>query len=251
MLAAALSVALFYLLLTPWTTLWDRDEPRFAGAAVEMARSGQWLYPTLGGVLRAQKPILVYWLMAGAIRLFGPTELAARFWSPIALALAALFTAVAGRTLLGRRAGLVAMIVLALSPLALLEGMAATADAVLLAAITGALAAFARMVAHGPSRSRTFALAVALGLAQLTKGPAGLLLPAVTCFSALWLLRGRLPVAVLVRHVVVACVFSLGLFLVWAVPADRATGGQLLRVLLGRETLGRAIGSIDGHGVPL
>ena len=40
------------------------DEPRFAQATVEMLHSGNWLYPTFNGAVRADKPILVYWLMA-------------------------------------------------------------------------------------------------------------------------------------------------------------------------------------------
>ena len=55
--------------LTTRSTLWDRDEPRFAVAALEMARSGQWLYPTFNGELRPDKPILIYWLMSASIRI--------------------------------------------------------------------------------------------------------------------------------------------------------------------------------------
>src|SRR5436190_11758736 len=80
LLAAA--VALFLLALTPATTLWDRDEPRFAGAAADMLASGRYLAPTFNGELRAQKPILIYWLMTLSLRAIGRTELAVRFWSP-------------------------------------------------------------------------------------------------------------------------------------------------------------------------
>src|SRR5262245_64217471 len=101
--AAAAAIWLCYLALAPWTTLWDRDEPRFAQATVEMLASGQYLYPTFNGHLRADKPILIYWLMALPMRLLGPRELAARFWSPAGLAAAALLTASIGRRLISLR----------------------------------------------------------------------------------------------------------------------------------------------------
>src|SRR3954453_19403178 len=84
-LVAALWAA--YALVTPWTTLWDRDEPRFARAAMEMLRNRQWLYATFNGALRPHKPMLVYWLMAAPLRALGPNAFAARAVSPLAMAL--------------------------------------------------------------------------------------------------------------------------------------------------------------------
>ncbi|HSU81263.1 MAG TPA: glycosyltransferase family 39 protein, partial [Thermoanaerobaculia bacterium] len=73
-LAAAAAILVAFLALTPWTTLWDRDEPRFAQATVEMLASGNYLYPPFNGHLRTDKPILIYWLMALSVRLLGATE---------------------------------------------------------------------------------------------------------------------------------------------------------------------------------
>jgi 4-amino-4-deoxy-L-arabinose transferase-like glycosyltransferase len=73
--AVALGILAFHLLLAGQTTLWDRDEPRFARAAVQMARSGQYLYPVFGEEVRAQKPILIDWLMTLPIAALGVGEL--------------------------------------------------------------------------------------------------------------------------------------------------------------------------------
>ena len=56
--ALALAAAIFAALLAmaSRTTLWDRDEPRFAQATVEMLASGDYLVPTFNGRLR---PILL------------------------------------------------------------------------------------------------------------------------------------------------------------------------------------------------
>ena len=46
----------FYLTVASSSSLWDRDEPRFARAAVEMLHTGDYLVPTFNGNLRADKP---------------------------------------------------------------------------------------------------------------------------------------------------------------------------------------------------
>jgi 4-amino-4-deoxy-L-arabinose transferase-like glycosyltransferase len=207
------------------TTLWDRDEPRFAQATVEMIASGNYLVPTFNGRLRPDKPILIYWLMSLPMRWLGPSALAARFGSPVGMALAALATFGIGRRLLGPRAGLWAMAALAATPLAIVEGQAATADAVLLAAVTAAMACFAAALAPaaavagarsgqeavggGASATRSadeegggagdageggrqwpwWGLGLALGLAQLAKGPVGLAVPGLAMAMTLWLVH--------------------------------------------------------------
>lgn len=42
---------------------WPADEPRFAGVALDMVRSGDWLIPHAGGDLYQDKPPLHFWLM--------------------------------------------------------------------------------------------------------------------------------------------------------------------------------------------
>jgi 4-amino-4-deoxy-L-arabinose transferase-like glycosyltransferase len=200
-LALAGVVGCVLLALAGRTTLWDRDEPRFAQATVEMVASGDYLVPTFNGRLRPDKPILIYWLMSLPVRLLGPTALAARLWSPVAMAAAALLIFAVGRTLLPSRAGLWAMAVMAATPLAVVEGQAATADAVLLAAIAAAMACFAAALAHaGPPRGEGgdrvwpwLGLGLALGLALLAKGPVGLAVPGLSIGVTLWLLRRRRP----------------------------------------------------------
>jgi 4-amino-4-deoxy-L-arabinose transferase-like glycosyltransferase len=251
-LATAAAICVLFLALTPWTTLWDRDEPRFAEATVEMLSSGQYLYPTFNDHLRPDKPILIYWLMALPMRLLGPVALAARFWAPVGLALAALLTWGIGRRLLSPRAGLWAMGILATTPLTVMEGLAATTDAVLLAAITGAMAAFAAALARGPRSRHLVMLAVAVGLAQLAKGPVGLAVPALAMLGALsWLVwrervaRGIAPFSFLV---VLACVLGTALFLLWAIPANEATFGEFARQGLGHHVVERSLSPLEGHG---
>lgn len=251
-LLLAAGIFLAGLALTPWTTLWDRDEPRFAQATVEMIASGQYLYPTFNGQLRADKPILIYWLMSLPMRLLGPSELAARFWSPVGLALAALLTWGIARRMLSPRAGLWAMAILAATPLALMEGLGATTDAVLLAAITGTLAAFAAALARGPRAIHLVAMAVGIGLAQLAKGPVGLAIPVLAMAGTLAWLRWREKpgesLSIYSFMLVFAAIAGTGLFLAWAIPANQATFGEFARRGLGHHVVERSLSPLEGHG---
>lgn len=55
------------------------DEPRYAQVAREMFLSGDLITPTLGGHTWFEKPALLYWMIAGAFKLFGVSEWSARF----------------------------------------------------------------------------------------------------------------------------------------------------------------------------
>jgi 4-amino-4-deoxy-L-arabinose transferase-like glycosyltransferase len=59
------------------------DEPRYASIGREMARSGDWVTPRLNGSPWFEKPPLLYWTTASAIRLGFRDEWAARL--PVAL----------------------------------------------------------------------------------------------------------------------------------------------------------------------
>lgn len=266
--ALALAGAIFALLLAlaSRTTLWDRDEPRFAQATVEMIASGDYLVPTFNGRLRPDKPILAYWSMALPMRLLGPSAVAARLGPAVAMAITALLTFAAARRLLpAGGAGLWAMAVLAATPLAIVEGQAATADALLLAAVTGALACFAAALTGDGGRLWPWlGLGVALGLAQLAKGPVGLALPGLGIATTLAILGRRarqeaetaagpgeaevVPVGRYARRAALAALLGVAIFCAWGVPANLATGGELARVGIGKHVVGRALGAMEGHG---
>jgi 4-amino-4-deoxy-L-arabinose transferase-like glycosyltransferase len=250
-LAIAVAAALGLLLLqqTRATTLWDRDEPRFAQAAVEMLESGQYLLPTFNHELRTQKPALVYWLMTLSIRLFGKTEFAVRCWSPIAMALAALATFAIGLRLWSAHVGLLAMVMLVLNPLAFVEGQAATTDAVLLACITIAAALIVRALDSPPGVTTSLLLGLVLGAGLLTKGPVALMVPIAVAIAAGSVQR-RDPYWFR-RIAAVACssIIAVGIYAAWLIPAAAASGGRFVTEGVVRENLLRALVPTDGHGV--
>jgi 4-amino-4-deoxy-L-arabinose transferase-like glycosyltransferase len=250
LLAAAAAAGL--LLLAPRTTLWDRDEARFARSAVEMLSSGDWLVPTFAGELRPHKPPLLPWLMALSARLLGPTEIAFRLWSALGHGASVLLVFAAGRRLVGARAAIAGALLLALAPLALLEGAAATADAVLLAGLAGVLATFADAAARGVRPWHLAAGSLASAVAQLAKGPVALALPLLGVGAALLLAPRAFPERRrLLALLAGVSVLGLAPVLAWGLLADAATNGRLLAAALGTHVVGRALAPMEGHGAGL
>lgn len=104
--------------------LWEPHEIAVADLAREVAKKGSW------GEIYSSRPPLTVWLIAGGIKLFGTSELAARL--PIALmgALGALATYFLGARLRRPRAGLFAAVVLLASPLFVFQSRQLVSDVV-------------------------------------------------------------------------------------------------------------------------
>jgi len=244
----SLVIMSMFLLMSTRSTLWDRDEPYYAQVAVEMVESGNYLVPTFNGRPWLEKPPLLYWLMSLPIRLFGPTEFACRFFSAVGVALTCLLTFFIGRRLLGVEAGLWAMIILASSLMMLVQGAAATVDAVLLPFIVAVLAVFIQAIGSGMHISHVILMGLALGAGMLAKGPIGLL-PIPVMVTTLWLgRRMKLPAGRYLLQIGAAAALGVLIFLAWVIPANNATEGQFLRVFIGRHVLSRAIRPMEKHG---
>jgi len=244
----ALAIMGNYLFASTRTTLWDRDEPRYARATVEMVESGNYLLPTFNGQIWFDKPPLLYWLMSLPIRLLGPTELACRFFGVLGTALTCLLTFFIGKQLLGSKAALWAMVILASTLMILVVGSSAISDAVLLPFIVAVMAVFAQSISSGITLFHVFLMGVALGLGMLTKGPIGLMpLPAIA--AILWL--GRKTRKNIRRDVcAVAASLAIGflIFTAWAIPANHFTNGQFVRQFIGRHVISRALKPMEQHG---
>ncbi len=76
-----LCLALVYLGTTGVLPILGKDEPRYVQIGHEMFQSGDYITPRLGGHTWFEKPILLYWLVAGAFKVFGVSEWSARLGS--------------------------------------------------------------------------------------------------------------------------------------------------------------------------
>lgn len=249
LLLALMSLA-HYTLLASASTLWDRDEPRFSRATVEMVRSGDYLVPTFNGALRPDKPALIYWLMSLPVRAFGPGELTCRAVAPLAALLTALLTAWVGRRLAGARVGLLAGAFLVTTPLLAVSGTAATTDALLLLCITATVAVFLQGWQDGFRWAHGAGMALGFGAALLTKGPVGMVVPLLAMAALMAVTRRGGPVSVraALPWVLGALAIGIAFFLAWGLPANSATHGEFLRRGLGHHVVDRSVTPLESHG---
>lgn len=253
LVAAALLLAALLggLLLTiaGSSTLWDRDEPRFCRAAVEMQETGDLLVPRFGDRLRPDKPIWIYWLMVGSLELFGRSELALRLPSVLGMLTVLLVTCRIGTLLFDGETGLRAMLIMGTGLLPIAIGTAATADGQLNGWLLLALLPIVERVARGPAWWQLPLLALALGVGWLAKGPVAL---AVVAGAAIGVRAFLGPDPALGAGwwlgLLLAVVASVGIFLAWAIPANQATDGEFLRAGIGKHVVQRMVEPAENHG---
>jgi 4-amino-4-deoxy-L-arabinose transferase-like glycosyltransferase len=156
--------------------LWDPDEGRYAEMAREVLVLNDWLTPHLNYLLYFEKPMLYIWLVAISFKIFGVSEPSAHLVSMLsALGGIALVGWMAGK-LWGRRAGIIASLVLITSLEYFYLACAVDINMPLTFFITAAFVLF--WLGQSEKRSVYIFLSwAAMALAVLTKGPIGIILP--------------------------------------------------------------------------
>lgn len=256
---ACVAVVALLLGIATRSSLWDRDEPRFARASVEMATSGDWLVPSFNGEPRLHKPVGAYWAMAPSLAAFGVREWPARLPATLAAGLLALLAWRIGRRLVGNTAGAWGAVALVTCPLLLVCGTAATTDAVLVACITAAMAPVARALARAEVSAlpqpvvvlhwrECAALALAIGGAVLVKGPLGLIVPVAAALVAWPLARGMRLGGRFWTPFAIACLAAVAIFIAWAAPANARTGGAFASEGVGKHVIDRGKAAMESHG---
>lgn len=223
------------------------DEGLYASTARRMIESGDWVTPRFGPNVFLDKPPLSFWCQAVFIRLLGPTPLAARLPSAIAAFLTALtlyfWTKRKGLV----RVGWLAAVFYALCPLVAL-GLARVAMIDSLLTLWLTLAVVGWIEGYGGNRKGYLLMAAAMGLAVMTKGAIGFLLPCLA--FAVWLLMRRDWAEL--RHVPWAWALTIFLLLTlpWHLAAWWANGNLFLNEYIMRQHVLRFLGRDFGHNEP-
>jgi len=180
--APPIVAALGGLLLLPWigrVPLLDADEPRFAECSRQMLLTGDWVYPQFNGKPRHAKPPLFNWLQVGAYSVLGVSETAARMPSVLAMVGTGLLLFWFARRQRGRTVALLSLVVWFALPQTHLWGRMSVVDPLLTFLTAAALvSAFLGMEAEARGWKWYALSGVAMGLATLTKGPVGIVVPA-------------------------------------------------------------------------
>src|SRR5262249_26868223 len=131
-----------------------------------------------------EKPPMLYWLTAGSMKLLGVNEFGARFVNAGAAFVGVMATYLFAMRAFDYRRAFLAGAILATSTLYALMAQVLTTDMLLSAFLTIATFAFFRQWRDG---GRWWLLSYcAMGLAVLTKGPVGAVLPLGTVACFLW-----------------------------------------------------------------
>jgi len=179
---AIASFALFCSGLSEITTH-QSDETYYLSSGLNMVKSGDWITPVFEGQeVRFQKPIIFYWLVALSFKIFGVNIFSGRLPSVIFATSGILLIYYFSLILFGNSKGaLFSSLALLSSPLYFLNARAARTDMVLTFFITLSMLFFAKGFFGGKNRRLYFILSfMAMGLATMTKGPPGFLIPFIS-----------------------------------------------------------------------
>jgi len=247
--AVVLAILIAVLFLDPpGSSLIDPDESRYAEIAREMSASGDFVSPRLNGTAYWEKPPLLYWASAAAVRFIGRRDWAARL--PVrlaALGTAALLLLFGG----ARPAGAWAALLFLSAPMGFLMGRYLLTDMLLCACTTLSILLLHRVLAEHERGRRSALLCAALGasvaLAVLAKGLVGLAIPGLLLLAWCGLL-GRWPAF---RSVLVspAPPVFVALAAPWFVLMERANPGFCEFFFVG-EHIGRFAAGRVRHGDP-
>lgn len=239
-------LVLFPFIALGSTPLFDLDEGAFTASTTEMFLHGDFLSSHLLGEPRYDKPILIYWLQAASVSLFGHSEFAWRLPSALASSFWILLTYLFLARVDHRRAGLTAALVIATAIGLTVITRAATADALLNLWLAGAgYAAWLWL-----SERRTgwlYAAWLAMALGFLTKGPVAVVIPAGAVF--LWCLsRGDWRTFLRFSFSPGPVLLFLAIAAPWFVVLTLREGPGFLAGFFLKHNLGRFDAPMEGHG---
>lgn len=228
-------------------TLWDQDETKYAQVAREILQTGDPITLHVNGAPWYVHPPLYMWLTAATGRIAGFSTLTVRLWSGVFSVTAVYATMLLGRALFNARTGILAGAVLAVTFHFLVQSRLAVFDTVLLAFML--LAAYAAVRGYQTGRRRDYLrFFILAGLATLTKGPIGLVLPglAMAAFVSGRRAWGRWREVPWAAGLVLYAVIGLS----WYAAEAALHGGTFVRTVLGYYGVGRFFGVVENQAGP-
>lgn len=158
------------------------DEGRYAEIAREMLVTGDWITPRYNGYKYFEKPPLQAWATAATFQVFGIGDWQARLWTALTGFFTILLVGFTGAQIYNARAGWLAAVVLASSPMWVISGHFNSLDMGLSAFLVAALCSLLlAQTSHQKNSCRNWMWAcwVFMALATLSKGVIGAAIPAM------------------------------------------------------------------------
>jgi 4-amino-4-deoxy-L-arabinose transferase-like glycosyltransferase len=158
------------------------DEGRYAEIAREMLVTSDWITPRYNGYKYFEKPPLQAWATAAAFQVFGIGNWQARLWTALTGFLTILMIGFTGARVFNPRAGWLAAVVLASSPMWIISGHFNSLDMGLSSFLVAALCSLLlAQTSHNKNNCRNWMWAcwIFMALATLSKGGIGVAIPAM------------------------------------------------------------------------
>jgi 4-amino-4-deoxy-L-arabinose transferase-like glycosyltransferase len=227
--------------------LWYPDEPDIAEVAQAMFVSGDWIAPRRMGVIWVDYPPLVYW--AGSISstlLGGMNQFTLRLPSALAAVGLVLLTCAVGSRWYDAKTGLWAGFLLLTFSQFVLQGVGYRTDMLFSFFIGAGLLVYASSVGDRIRWWPRVAAFVLLGLALLTKGPLGLLLPGLVL--TLW--HGSRREWRPLLELAPLSLISLAIYLLWFVACAKEMGSDNMLYELWAQNFERFVSGERMHARP-
>ncbi|HLY21435.1 MAG TPA: glycosyltransferase family 39 protein [bacterium] len=228
-------------------TLWDQDETKYAQVAREILQTGDPITLHVNGSPWYVHPPLYMWLVAATGRIAGFSTFTVRLWSGAGSVLAVYATMLLGCALFNARTGILAGAVLAVTFHFLVQSRLAVFDTVLLAFML--LATYRAVLGYRRGRAADHLwFFIFAGVATLTKGPIGLVLPGLVMAAFVTVRRAwsrwrEVPWAAgLVLYALIG--------LSWYAAEALLHGPAFVRTVLGYYGVGRFFGVVENQAGP-
>jgi hypothetical protein len=220
-----LGSALLFIPFLGYAPLFDWDEANFAESAREMLLSGDYTRVTINFQPFWEKPPLFIWLQALCMQLFGVGEFAARLPNAIFGIITLLTVFEIGRNLRSDRFGFLWALGMAASFLPHVYFKSGIIDPVFNFFIFCSISAIANTVRDGKqhkSLKNPILAGVFMGLAVLTKGPVGVLIPLLSLVF-FWIFNRFKPLTGF-KQFAIASLSAFCISAIWFVPETFKNG---------------------------
>ena len=255
------------------TSLVDETEPLFAEAARQMTVTDNWITPYFNGETRFDKPPLIYWLMAVGYKLIGVNEWAVRLPSAISAIALAIFgfytlkyfglTNFKVRDLKQQKqlwlSAIIGSGLMALNPHTIIWGRTGVSDMLLSGCMGCGLFCFFWGYVNNRQliNSKQLALPnkwylafyIFLGLAVLTKGPVGIVIPGLIIGCFLLYVGQFLQVVREIKLLWGGIIFFI-ITVPWYVLVWLENGQNFIDSFFGYHNFQRFTDVVNGHEAP-
>lgn len=227
------------------TPIYILDEAKNAQCAREMMERNDWIVPTFNQELRTDKPVLHYYFMIVAYKIFGVNAFAARFFSAVLGLITLVCTYFFSKRFLNDRIAFAAVLVLVCSTQFLFEFRLSVPDPYLITFITLGLFLAFNWIATNNALS-LYLSATSFAFATLAKGPVAIALPGIILL--IWLIYQRKWKQIFSWHLLFALLLYLAIVLPWYIAVHNATDGAWTNGFFVEHNLNRFSDPQEGHG---